>query len=154
MPNSSTSRPWRTAFLCAVLLAPTAACGGQGDEPDGPPAMESVDTDRPTYDPSPEPDSMGETAIIGQTQQATVNGLRIGVVSTRDGEADVSIGSGPGIDEDNPEKVSGEADDSVTLDNGYTITFEEIENSDPDAGGDDEAGGTGSVRLTVTPPEE
>lgn len=155
MLSSPVSRPWHAAILCAVLFALSTGCGGGGDESDGPPAMETVDPDRPTYDPSPEPDPEGETAIIGRTQQSTVNGLRIGVISTSGGEAAVSVGAGPGIDEDSPEEVTGEAGDSVTLDNGYTITFDEVENSDPDAGGSEgEAGGTGSVKLIVTPAEE
>ncbi|MBB4930791.1 hypothetical protein F4561_001611 [Lipingzhangella halophila] len=149
MATNPTARPWHAALLCAVLLV--SACGNQ-DEPTDTSAMESAGTDTPTYDPSPEPDPDGETALIIQTQQSTVNGLRIGVVSTSDGEATLSIGGGPGIDEDSPEEVTGTAGDTVTLDNDYTVAFEEIENSDPDAA-EDGAGGNGSVKLTVTPPD-
>ncbi|WP_156184936.1 hypothetical protein [Allosalinactinospora lopnorensis] len=104
-----------------------------------------------TYQPSPTQASEEQTVTIRQGQQKQAADLRIAVSSTRGGEARFTVSQGPGIDKDSPDGGRGEIGDTVTLDNGYTITIEEVQDSAED---DAPGAGSGSATLTVTPPEE
>ncbi|MDA2811154.1 hypothetical protein O4J56_10945 [Nocardiopsis sp. RSe5-2] len=142
---------------CVLLLPLAVGCsdGGGGEEP---PALSTVDssTEEP-YDPNQPPPSPSpgaeETLTIAQSTQGSAVGLRIGVLSTKDGKARLSfVPEADAGDPDAEEYVEGEAGDTFTLETGHTGTIEEVTASDPEAA-EVEGAATGSVRVSVTAPE-
>ncbi|MBB4930161.1 hypothetical protein F4561_000981 [Lipingzhangella halophila] len=146
----------RSAGILAVLVAVTTGCDGGSDEggsaAEETPALRTLDPDRPTADPSrsAEPGAE-ETRSIRQSTQGRVFELNIGVASTSDDEASLSISYDSDPDDEKTEGVEGAAGDSFELDSGYTITIDEIDHERDTA---EQAGqGTGTVTVTVTAPE-
>lgn len=135
----------RVAVGCAALLAFAAACGQNGEEP-------ALDENSPpelrTMEASPSPDGEERTLRLSQGSIDRSSDLTLSLSRVTDGEARLTVVDGPDISEE--EKVTAAEGDSVELDNGYTITFDKVENAPEDHEG---VGGAGAVELTVSPPE-
>jgi hypothetical protein len=134
-------------LVAAVLLLASAACGESKEAgPVGKSSREPVPTAR--ISPPANPQKQTKTLLRGTT--GWVGGLRLGIGKASDGTATVFVLEGYGVPAEGDWKVSGKARHSQKLDNGYTVTIDQVVNAKSVKKGETGSGG-GSVTVTVTP---
>jgi hypothetical protein len=134
-------------LLAGALLLASGACGKPEEaEPVGKSSREPVPTARIT--PPANPQKQTKTLLRGTT--GWVGGLRLGIGKASGGTATVFVLDGYGVPADSEWKVSGKAEHSQKLENGYTLTIDQVVDAKSAKKGEVGSGG-GSVTVTVTP---